>query len=220
MTIATLIHLQTFLHVAMLLFAAIVVLLGVIRLLQRNKKRPTKRANITFGVTTGLTLLIALGVICSHVFLDVAMKHGLYDNATTLSEAFQGIRLSPAEDVLPSDLDDTLVVYYRFGCDECEALHDTIQEHIDAFERETGTRIYWVSTRSEQGKYLRTECPVANLTVPSFLYIRTHNAFGESQFYIENLYFRDPDGTHFFPDAWDKIIDIRDQYTDGVKFQN
>lgn len=183
----------------------------------KQHRRINKHYVIAIITVCSAILLCGGGVIYACNFLNNALAHGMYDNQITVSEAYESIQHSPKEDKLPKDLNDTVVIYYRFGCKECETLFDTLQNEAAKFETKTGEKIYWVSTRSEQGKALRKTCHTDNLTVPSIMYIHTIEN-ENAKFYLEPIYYRDPDGTHFYPAAWDKIIEIRDQYTNGVKF--
>lgn len=183
----------------------------------KKHRRMSKRSITAIIAVCTAVFLCGGSVLCSYAFMSTALSHGMYDDQITITKAYEGILHSPKEDKLPKDLNDTVVIYYRFGCKECEALFDTLQDEAAKFETKTGEKIYWVSTRSEQGKTLRETCHADNLTVPSIMYIRTVTD-KDAKFYLETVYYRDPDGTHFYPASWDKIIEIRDQYTNGVKF--
>lgn len=226
MTIKSLLHVPLIMTiiVAILTVIAFIVILRVrhtsaVKTKDGKKTHRIGKRPLIAIITLGVAILLCGGTaLGSYLFINTALRHGMYDNSITVAEAYESIKHSPREDKLPEDITDTLVIYYRFGCDECEALYDTLKDEVKKFEKATGDKIYWVSTRSEQGKTLRSTCHAANLTVPSIMYIRISDAERGTQFYLETIYYRDPEGTHFYPTSWDKIIEIRDQYTDGKKF--
>ena len=126
--------------------------------------------------TTIISILTSICMIFSmlsiYALLDtyhIAYTHGyrgkLTENASGL---WKTIHESPVEDKLPADIADLnqrLILYYRFGCPDCGATFKDISARVENLDG-----VYWVATRSDQGIKLRETYPVDE--VPSAVYIR------------------------------------------------
>lgn len=97
--------------------------------------------------------------------VQTALAHGMYDVSNPLDGLSDINRCTPAESRLPADMDGALVIYYRYGCPDCEAVYEDLKSRLDA----RGKPYYWISTRSNQGLALLDEYIVED--VPSALYI-------------------------------------------------
>lgn len=134
-----------------------------------SKKRPVKHrtrylvGHIFIGCLTAYCLLYSLIAINTFV---IAYQHGYREYfKPSFDEIVESIEHSPVESKLPKNKDKCIVIYYRFGCNDCELIYHSLSERL------TDTKnVYWVATRSKQGEYLRKEYPVSD--VPSGLYIR------------------------------------------------
>ena len=122
-------------------------------------------------VTATLIMLSALSIFGIVDTYTTAKKHGYYgDLNATASSLWRGIQNSPVEDTLPTDLNQCIIVYFRFGCKDCEATYHTISKTLSAYEK-----VYWISSRSAQGKQLLETYPVAE--VPTGIYINTEGSY-------------------------------------------
>lgn len=109
-----------------------------------------------------------------------ANKHGFTEpKTTTLNTICNSIKYSPTEDILPSDKTDIIVIYYRFGCSDCELLYNKIKNRTDNVNH-----IYWIATRSKQGIELRKSYPITE--VPSSIYIDTSGEMTEYSLSIKS----------------------------------
>lgn len=97
----------------------------------------------------------------------------MYTNDTPLPRVEISIKNSPIEDTIPDDLDGSIIIYYRFGCTDCEAIYTDLSKSISG-----KNNIYWVSTESKQGKELIKTYPVNS--VPSGIYIYSDKQNGNS----------------------------------------
>ncbi len=101
----------------------------------------------------------------SCMLFHIAYQHGYREYMTQdIQEIIYSVKHTPVEDILPDDLTNTTIIYYRFGCHDCNKIDNQLQEK---FKNSPNT--YWVATRSKQGKNLRKDYPVES--VPSALYI-------------------------------------------------
>ena len=95
--------------------------------------------------------------------MQIARTHGCTNaqlKKTTTNDIWHSIDYSPAEDTLPEDKNSKIILYYKFGCKDCEAIYQDLY-----LQTKDIPDIYWIATRSEQGINLRKQYPVKN--VPS-----------------------------------------------------
>lgn len=151
-----------------------------------DNQKPEQKKRI---LCTMIQIILATGIICSAfvtiVMLQtqvIAQKHGMYQTHMPYASVLTGIEHTPEESTLPKDqtqLANSLIIYYKFGCEDCEAVYFDLQESLP-----DNANIYWVSTRSEQGQELRKTYPVSN--VPTIAYITDRNTAVTSE--ITNKY--------------------------------
>lgn len=96
--------------------------------------------------------------------VQTAKKHGMFQDDMTWSKMIDCIDNSPIEDELPDNLANSIILYFKFGCADCEA---TYNQQLTTFG--DLDNVYWVSTRSEQGKQLMKKYPIKE--VPTGVYI-------------------------------------------------
>lgn len=100
-----------------------------------------------------------------------AVSHGAYSDeeydfqTEPMSQIKARINMTPKDqsDELPEDKTGIIIIFYRWGCKDCEAIYDDLNKQI------TSDNIYFVSTRSEIGKQLVQDYNI--LRVPSGIYI-------------------------------------------------
>lgn len=154
--------------------AAIFLCIGdILSVLTRNRHLLSKRIATALFV---LFLISGAGTTACFLITGEAHRHGMgygKENDIALTALPRAFTCSPIEDELPKDLSSSIILYYRFGCDDCEALYDDINVIINARSDIDPSRIYWIATRSEQGQTLRETIPVQY--VPSGAYITSED---------------------------------------------
>lgn len=124
---------------------------------------------ISVLTTTAMLAMILFMTGCG--WLNTAFDHGLEPDRkdTPIGTVLKYTALSPVETMLPSDLTELhgkIVIYFRFGCPDCVATHEDMMQALSGVPSQD---IYFVSTRSEQGKKLRDIYPCPG--TPSGMYI-------------------------------------------------
>lgn len=119
------------------------------------------------------TFICICAAIYTIAIFNTAQSHGMYTNDTPLPRVEISIKNSPIEDTIPDDLDGSIIIYYRFGCTDCESIYTDLSKSISG-----KNNIYWVSTESKQGKELIKTYPVNS--VPSGIYIYSNKQNGNS----------------------------------------
>lgn len=92
------------------------------------------------------------------------IRHGVYDPDTTLHEISERLPVTPVESAVPDDVSGSLLIYFRFGCSDCEAVYNNLYSELKNIPN-----VYYVSTRSEQGLELLAKYPVEE--TPSAVYV-------------------------------------------------
>lgn len=135
--------------------------------------------------------------------------HGMKSLDIDIPQMFNSIKLSPSEDTLPENLDDSIIIYYRFGCKDCEAIYDDISRFTDQMDN-----TYYVCIDSEQGKKLLKEFPVEE--VPSAIYVRK-NKNDKSLMYTRKTLYKENDKKEviFNEDEFERLILLREREQEG-----
>lgn len=100
-----------------------------------------------------------------------AAKHGAY-GYVQLSQTLKEIKSCTdngftESDNIPEDHDNMIIIFFKYGCPDCEAIHDELMEYINTHDID----IHFVSTRSEMGQNLLKEYPVYE--IPAAVYVKT-----------------------------------------------
>lgn len=122
------------------------------------------------------TFICICAVVYTIIIFNTAQSHGMRTSNMTISETKLSIEKSPVEDILPENINGSIIIYYRFGCTDCEAIYADLSKSISDKDN-----IYWVSTESDQGKELMKSYPIDS--VPSGIYI--YNSKQNNNTYVQ-----------------------------------
>lgn len=152
-----------------MVLAGIITVIGIALFLCVTHKacKTNKRRHLQAGIRFGSVILGLAGfiyLISGIQTVCIAASHGMYQDNLSWNKITKNIRTTPNEDNLPKDLTDCIILYYRFGCSDCEAVYPAMSAFFEDYED-----VYWVSTRSDQGEKLRETYPVSH--VPTGIYI-------------------------------------------------
>ena len=166
---------------------------------KQNNDTDTKKKNI---ITTSLSfvafvviLMFGMALISTLQLYNTAKAHGYSKTERNypIEHIWKSIDLSPAETKLdkqtwkqieesidsktnPECLENKIIIYYRFGCPDCEAtFHDLYDK------TKNNPNIYWFASRSKHGKMLMQKYAVPE--VPSGAYINKDRGFAYRQLY-------------------------------------
>ena len=178
-----------------------------VRITQR-KTRPDDQKNIKRHPADTGTQIILGAVICLSILylisaynvIQTAKKHGMYQKFSeiTWKQTTDGILHTPVETKVPKDITNSIIIFYRFGCPDCEQTYAACKLYF----ADAPDKVYWVSSRSEQGKKLIKQYPISE--VPSGVYIKEPK-HGIS--YI--LYRKENDKTVLNTEAAQNLLDLQ-----------
>lgn len=134
----------------------------------------TKKQPLVIFLCFVATFLILFSLLMTTSIYDTyttARKHGYYKGLDANADViWKHIHRSPEEDTLPDDLHGKLIIYYRFGCPDCSAVYPELSKRLSEI-----ANVYWISSRSPQGKQLLQSYPVDE--VPSALYVKSDGTY-------------------------------------------
>lgn len=170
-----------------------------------NGVQPYK-SNKLFAIRclTAFVLILLTIVILLIINYQVALDHGFTGNDITIKRMNQNILKTPSESVLPDDLNQSIIIFYKFNCPDCHAVYDDLKKITDA---NPDKNIYWISAQTTDGKQLLNKYPVEE--VPTGIYIS--NTLPEGVAYIKHvLYTKDENGNQQLDvDAINRLLQLQ-----------
>lgn len=133
----------------------------------------------------------------------IAKTHGSYNTNRSYTELTQSIDSTPVESVLPDKLDGSIIIYYRFGCPDCDAVYSDLSEYL-----KNKNNVYWVSTESEQGKTLLKAYPVD--VVPSGIYIYRNKT--QDLVYIKKILYNKSADITLNTASIDRLLELQQEH--------
>lgn len=145
-----------------------------------RKIKPCKHLQIWRFLLYFMICLSGIYLFAASYLFYTAYQHGYREYwKQDVEKIIYSVHHSPIEDILPDDTTNITVIYYRFGCDDCNKLYNQLSEKLEHVPD-----IYWIATRSKQGIYLRETFPVE--TVPSAIYITDTTTAVSFDLYIKS----------------------------------
>lgn len=156
-------------------------------------KKTVKAKRIASIASVLACTVLALAVLTGYTewsVMSLARSHGYADGwDQSPASLWEDIEKSPVEDRLPKNMSGSILMYYKFGCEDCNELGEELYATLSSL-----APTYRIATRSPTGSKLIKQYPVAE--VPACVYFR-HD--GKQLYYI--LYEDGPDGTAVDQDA-------------------
>ena len=135
-----------------------------------NKKlRKTVLPTLTVTALSVLVLLASIALYAAGSSRGMTMDHW---KGMRIDEIAETNAKTPKSEKLPDKANGHVVILYRYGCPDCEAVRDELEETISEIGIED---VHWVATSSEDGKRLVEQTKVQD--VPAVVYMR-HEPLG------------------------------------------
>lgn len=152
---------------------------------------------LSVAIITMILLILLMGEYI------VATFHGLYTTDLTVKQLHTGIKNTPVEDKLPDDIEGCIIIFYKFGCTDCGAIYEDLSAYTKDLEN-----VYWISSRSEQGKALRVTYPIES--VPTAIYIHVNS--DDNSYTKKALHADDNNGnTILDTSAFERLLYLQEQ---------
>ena len=107
---------------------------------------------------------------------------------------------------LPSDLSGSIIVYYRYGCEDCKLIHDDLVAFID--EHPTNN-IYFVSTRSEIGQPMSESHGITEVPSAVYIFNKETNNMTFARVLLYEPANKDTDKSVFIRDNMEQLIALQ-----------
>lgn len=170
--------------VSWILFTLAIFSLGIIVYgIWLDQKDPSKFENRRkIIITSFLVSFVLATLLFAQIF--IAINKGMNSLSVSLPDMIQGIQTSPTQDKMPHDLNNTIIILYRFECDDCRAIYPDLKEYLDKHKTEQ-TKVYFIPSRSNSGKKF---VEFYNIEfVPTGIHIKKQNSNNPQDFTIKNL---------------------------------
>lgn len=136
-----------------------------------NIKKYKIPMNISRICTIIFAIISIIGMTTYMYFNHKALKYGAFDgymHVESISSINDNAKYGFIEsDDIPDDLSGCIIIYYKFGCDDCARVHDPL---LESLKKNGAENYYFVSSRSKIGEKLRETYPID--AVPTGVYIR------------------------------------------------
>lgn len=141
----------------------------------------------------------------SYIEYNMALARGMKDKNTSARSVIASNMYTPFEDKLPNDLTGSVIIYYKYGCPDCEAVYPALSKRLS-----DTNNVYWISTEGDQGKLLLQLYPVDE--VPSGIYIRNKDYNQSITYTSKQLYTTDETGNVVLDeDALDRLLYLQSE---------
>lgn len=123
---------------------------------KKNNEQKLHIVSVLLRIVCAMLILSSMSlIITSSVINKMALDRGAYDNiqySQTISEIMDDVKHGYKESKdIPSDLTGSIVIFYKYGCSDCKAIHDELVQELEKYKN---NKIYFVSTHSATGNRL------------------------------------------------------------------
>ena len=133
------------------------------------KRKPKHEKHIKTVCCVILGICLA-GTACMAYLYDTGEKRGMTMDDWKSENVAEIIRINnetPVSQTLPKERNGAIVILYRYGCPDCEAIYDDLRNAIDELDLKD---VYYVASSSEYGQKLVEEGDIRY--VPTGVYLR------------------------------------------------
>lgn len=133
------------------------------------KRKPKHEKHIKTACYVILGICLA-GTACMAYLYDAGEKRGMTMDDWKAENVAEIIRINnetPVSQTLPEERNGAIVILYRYGCPDCEAIYDDLHDAIDELDLKN---VYYVASSSEYGQKLVEEGDIRY--VPTGVYLR------------------------------------------------
>ena len=188
-------------YMALIISVIAFVTCSAILLFKKTIPKPTKIA-LYIMADSSLIILILFMITCV-IAINHGFTKGTLKNNVSIGKMLTSIRESPSESELPDNLNGCIIIYYKFGCPDCEAVYDELKDKLS-----DKPNVYWASSRSKQGKKLLEKYPVEK--VPTGIYIYKNPEQNATDFVQKQLYEKDENNnTILQEDNLNRLLELK-----------
>ena len=178
-------------------FLAAAIVTTRLYLKSKNSDKPMHPTKVALPWICTVVLLLCLAY--TGINVAAAYDHGYYGQDASLAQLVNTTDRTPHDQSaeLPDELTSCIVVLYKYGCPDCDAIYDDLAQSV----KNANVKVYYVSSKSERGSGLCAAYDVND--VPTAI------AYADDSSVLQKiLYYTDDDkNSHFDADAFDRLIE-------------
>lgn len=190
----------------------ILLLIGSLMGFIRTAKKYTKLKGIILTITTLLSCITMVGTFAMQT---IASNRGFSNFSMPVSKVITSIMNSPKADKFPEDPSGSILILYKFGCPDCEAVYDDLKEAVE------GHDVYWIPTtdpnfvtlKEQYGDKTHLKDGKPTIDVPAGIYIhKDPEKMNGRTGTLYTLYHTDIDGTvHLDESALTRLFKLQNE---------
>lgn len=168
------------------------------------------KVRTTFVFEARLFLIVSLVIIFAVAcFNRVARNHGAYgdfDRTESVSSLIHSIKYGYKDQSkeLPDNLSGKIIIYFRFGCEDCDAVHDELMSMHNSLDNKDD--IYFVSTRSDAAQTVLQDYPVSEVPMAIYVYNTPVNGASYAHVFLYEPANKDTEKSVFIADNLEQLL--------------
>ena len=166
----------------------------------KKKKDSDKPMHITVPILPWLCVgALILCLAFTLITVTTAYSRGYFGQDASLAQLKDASELAPNDQsaTLPNEITSSIVVIYKFGCPDCEAIYNDLYQDVDNIDIPT----YYVSSRSDRG---HTLCVAYDINdVPTALAYNEDGSVLQKKLY----YVDDEENSIYDADAFARLVE-------------
>lgn len=163
------------------------------------KPPATHKFNLATNVIITLTIIFLTCMTTLLAACHEATIRTIPYEKLSLRDLPEKIQVTLIEDDIPEDIRNYIIVFYKYGCEDCEAIHRSLN-----LAQKDNDKLICIASNSEQGKNLRETLPVTD--VPCGFYIHSDGSYTNIL-----LYTHDESGPHFDQKAMARLLQLQSE---------
>lgn len=185
---------------ALYIVSFIVLIFGIL-LFVLTASKPTKTKKLIAATATLTACLSLIGSTCLYA---VGVSHGASTVKMPITAMITGISKSHTKDTLPDDTKGSIIILYKFGCPDCEAVYEDLSEMLK--DRD----VYWIASTDDDYKNLVETFNIEE--VPTGLYMRQNDLNSSVQATKYILYITDRNGNSIIDtESVERLMYLQDE---------
>lgn len=135
----------------------------------KRGRLPAHAKKAAIAANTGLALLVICGIALFALYQTGASRGMTFDNwkQMTVPQIIETNSNTPKTQSLPDKKNGTIVILYKYGCEDCEAIYSKLEKTLDELEAKD---VYYIASSTPDGKKMVEDGNIE--FVPTAVYLR------------------------------------------------
>lgn len=135
----------------------------------KRGRLPTHAKKVTIVTNAGLALLVACGIALFALYQTGASRGMTSDDwkQMTIPQIIETNSNTPKTQTLPDTKNGTIVILYKYGCEDCESIYPELEKTLGELEAKN---VYYVASSTPDGNEIVENGDIES--VPTVVYLR------------------------------------------------